>query len=52
MVGFYDPAELLKSKPSDTYRNVFDAEVELADVLDSIESVAIHLALPRFNKRY
>jgi hypothetical protein len=46
--GFYSPAQLRNG----TYDDPVAAAVTLAEALDTIESVGIYLALPRFNRRY
>jgi len=46
--GFYLPEQLI----SGNYDDPIAKDVNLAEALDTIESVGIYLALPRFNRRY
>jgi len=46
--GFYSPEQLRNSKFYDPVATA----VTLAEALNTIESVGIYLALPRFNRRY
>ena len=46
--GFYSPVQLSKNAFEDPITN----GVTLAELLDTVESVGIYLALPRFNRRY
>src|SRR5262245_60155409 len=46
--GFYSPEQLRNG----TYDDPIARAVTLAEALDTIESVGIYLALPRFNRRY
>ena len=46
--GFYSPEQLRKGNCDDPIAE----DVNLAEALDTMESVGIYLALPRFNRRY
>ena len=46
--GFYSPVQLCNG----TYDDPVAEAVTLAEALDTIESIGIYLALPRFNRRY
>ncbi len=46
--GFYSPTQLRDGK----YDDPVAAAVMLTEALDTIESIGIYLALPRFNRRY
>ena len=46
--GFYSPVQLRNGKFDDPIAQA----VTLTEALDTIESVGIYLALPRFNRRY
>lgn len=46
--GFYSPVQLSKN----AFEDPIATRVTLANLLDTVESVGIYLALPRFNRRF
>jgi hypothetical protein len=46
--GFYSPVQIRKGD----FKDIVAEALELTEALDTIESIGIYLAMPRYNRRY